>query len=120
MIYINATSYSVPLGVPLERHIICFNVTSYERRAKKQLDTLIKYCPDWQWALHGDKTHTAIFDNTKIKKVVGDFTCKITLDEFMVRRAILYLDSGRVDQAIDNKQEALFDRIIREQNALGR
>ena len=82
-------------------------------------DTLIRYCPDWQWALHGDKTHTAIFDNSKIKNVVGDFACKTTLDEFMLRRATLYRDSGRVDQAIDTKQEALFDRIIREQNALG-
>ena len=82
-------------------------------------DTLIKYCPAWKTPLHGDKTHTAVFDNSKIKKVVGDFTCKITLDEFMVRRATLYRDSGRVDQAIDTKQEALFDRIIREQNALG-
>jgi hypothetical protein len=82
-------------------------------------DTLKKYCPAWKTPLHGDKSPTAVFDNSKIKKVVGDFTCKITLDEFMVRRATLYRDSGRVDQAIDTKQEALFDRIIREQNALG-
>ena len=82
-------------------------------------DTLIKYCPDWQTPLHGDKTHTAIFDNTKIKKVVGDFTCKITLDEFMLRRATLYLDSGGLDKEIDTKQDALFNRIIREQNSLG-
>ena len=82
-------------------------------------DTLKKYCHAWKTPLHGDKSPTAVFDNSKIKKVVCDFTCKITLDEFIRKSASRYLDYGGNDKGIETKQEALFHRIIREQNALG-
>ena len=31
-------------------------------------DTLIRYHPDWEGPLMGDKTWTALFDNTKVKQ----------------------------------------------------
>ena len=82
-------------------------------------DTLKKYCPAWKTPLHGDKSPTAVFDNSKIKKVVCDFTCKITLDEFIRKRASRYLDYGGIDKGIETKQDALFDRIIKDQDSLG-
>ena len=36
-------------------------------------DTLIRYHPEWEGPLMGDKTWPALFDNTKVKRVAGDF-----------------------------------------------
>ncbi|MEO1249036.1 MAG: SDR family oxidoreductase [Pseudomonadota bacterium] len=42
-------------------------------------DTLIRFRPDWEGPLLGDKANTAVFDNSKIKSVVGNFECADTL-----------------------------------------
>jgi hypothetical protein len=83
-------------------------------------DTLIRYRPDWEGALLGDKTWTAIFDNSKIKSLVGDFTCSQDLDEILrepLRNSLARIDSGA---AYDAELDALFDRIAADQNGLGR
>lgn len=83
-------------------------------------DTLIRYRPDWEGALLGDKTWTAIFDNSKIKSLVGDFTCSQDLDEILsepTRNSRARIDAGT---AFDTELDALFDRIAADQNALGR
>jgi nucleoside-diphosphate-sugar epimerase len=36
-------------------------------------DTLVRYFPDWEGPLRGDKTWAALFDNAKIKRAAGDF-----------------------------------------------
>ena len=38
---------------------------------------IAKEHPDWGAGLLGDKTHSVIFDNTKIKRFVPGFTCTI-------------------------------------------
>ncbi len=52
-------------------------------------DTLVRYNPDWVGPLLGDKSWSALFDNSKVKGVAGPFTL---LGES--RR-----DSGRLDHA---------------------
>ncbi len=83
-------------------------------------DTLIRYKPDWIGPLLGDKTWTTLFDNSKIKRVAGDFTCETDLDKILsepVRFLKQRLDSGApVNQDLD----PLIDRITAEQSALGR
>ena len=44
-------------------------------------DTLVRYNPDWVGPLYGDKTWTALFDNSKVMDVVGEFTCATDIDE---------------------------------------
>jgi len=44
---------------------------------------LAGYDEQWKEYLLGDKGYTVIFDNSKIKSVVGDFECAKTLDEIM-------------------------------------
>lgn len=80
---------------------------------------LIKYHPDWEGPLWGDKSWTAQFDNTKIKSVVGDFACDTPLEKFMADRVVLFKDRGGADQARDTEMEKLFDRIVADQRALG-
>ena len=43
-------------------------------------DTLVRYNSDWEGPLLGDKTWSALFDNCKVKRVAGDFTCSEDLD----------------------------------------
>lgn len=83
-------------------------------------ETLIRYKPDWIGPLLGDKTWTTLFDNSKIKRVAGDFTCETDLDKILsepVRFLKQRLASGTpVNQDLD----PLIDRITAEQSDLGR
>jgi nucleoside-diphosphate-sugar epimerase len=82
-------------------------------------DTLVRYEPEWTGPLVGDKSWTALFDNSKVKRVAGEFTCVESLDEvvadsvanFKARR-----DAGGPQTSAD---DALMDRIAKEQTALG-
>lgn len=40
-------------------------------------DVIAKYDPEWGASLLGDKTHSVIFDNTKIKRIVPDYVASI-------------------------------------------
>jgi nucleoside-diphosphate-sugar epimerase len=78
--------------------------------------TLVQYNPDWAGPLLGDKSASVIFDNTKVKRIVGNFQCSEpwTGMSMVARRFPPRADN--FDPAID----ALYDRIIADQRALGR
>jgi nucleoside-diphosphate-sugar epimerase len=91
-------------------------------------DTLTRYNPEWIGSLSGDKKWTALFDNSKIKSAVGDFTCSEDLDEIlsepvaMAKRNLeLSSDTGQLDKfgRTVQDEDALIDRIIADQSALG-
>ena len=44
--------------------------------------TLVRHNKEWEGPLMGDKTWTALFDNTKIKSVVGPFDASQTSTKF--------------------------------------
>lgn len=82
-------------------------------------DTLVRYVPDWIGPLTGDKAWSAIFDNSKVKRVAGDFTCAESLDEILeepIRHLKQTFERGRPPRG---DFDALVDRICREQSALG-
>jgi len=64
-------------------------------------DTLVKYHPAWEGALLGDKAYSVLFDNTKIKAVVGDFACPASLREFMTPLTADFRNRGGVDIPFD-------------------
>ena len=81
-------------------------------------DTLVRYNPDWLGPLTGDCTNSMLFDNAKIKSVVGDFDCASELEE-VIRRPLV---SFRADAPADPEQrrlDGLFDRIAADQLSLG-
>ena len=83
-------------------------------------ETLIRYRPQWEGPLLGDKAYTVMFDNSKIKSVVGNFDCPTTLDLFMVD--VVSKSRERIDgpgSDGDRELNTLLDRIISEQRALG-
>jgi nucleoside-diphosphate-sugar epimerase len=79
-------------------------------------DTLVRYCPDWEGPLLGDKSASVLFDNGKIKRVVGDFECRVDPWEGMRRVAASHPPKA---DAFDDARDRLFDRIVAEQDALG-
>ena len=82
-------------------------------------DTLCTYNPEWKGPLLGDKSWTALFDNSKVKKIAGDFRCETDLDKIL-SEPIRYLLKRIADKTPYNTDsEALTDRIIRDQSALG-
>ena len=78
-------------------------------------DTLVRYEPEWEGKLLGDKAASVLFDNAKVKSVVGDFDCPIGPWEGMAMVAAEHPPAAASDPALD----ALYDRIIAEQRALG-
>lgn len=82
--------------------------------------TLLRYNPDWYGPFQGDVFYGAMYDNTKLKSAVGDFECSSDLmalfssvkEEFYKREA----DKKENNPVMDE----LHDRIIRDQNKLGK
>lgn len=82
-------------------------------------DTLVRYEPKWAGALHGDKTWSFVFDNSKVKAAVGGWECRYSMRQAMAMCAVhmrRILEGYRPDPAVD----ALVDRIVREQAELGK
>lgn len=85
-------------------------------------DTLIRYNEAWEGPLMGDKSWSALFDNSKVKKVAGPFTCSEDLDVILadsVMHAKERLKANRPPSAAIVAEDKLFDRIIAEQAVLG-
>lgn len=82
-------------------------------------DTIARYHPPWNGQLAGDKSWSALFDNSKVKGLVGDFACAETLEEILVEP----LDHFRRRNASGDHElhefDPLMDRIAAEQSALG-
>jgi len=80
-------------------------------------ETLVRYRPEWEGPLLGDKSPSVMFDNSKVKALVGGFECPIDPWRGMRMVAERYPPSAAdFEPALD----ALLDRIVREQEALGR
>jgi nucleoside-diphosphate-sugar epimerase len=74
-------------------------------------ETIARYDKDWGNSLLGDKTHSMIFDNSKIRRVVPDFNPKIPFSEG-ARQIIAWHEADPERQIVDEKFDALNDRMI--------
>jgi nucleoside-diphosphate-sugar epimerase len=63
--------------------------------------------------LHGDKINSVVFDNSKIKRFVPEFDCKVTWAEGL-RRTLAWFESHPQFQTIDTESNILWDKIINE------
>jgi len=61
--------------------------------------------------LLGDKSHSAVFDNTKIKRFVPDFVCTTRFREG-IGRTIAWFDADPARQQIDTEAGAAWDKLI--------
>lgn len=87
---------------------------------KAGLDLKISYVPstviksyddNWGDGLLGDKAYSVKFDNSKIKKLVPEFECKIPFSEGAAEIADWFMNNKSV-QIVDEKLDRLMDKII--------
>lgn len=77
-------------------------------------DVIAAYDPDWGDSLLGDKTHSMIFDNTKIRSLVPDFAPRIPFAEG-AREIVSWYDARPEHQLVDPSFDALVDRLVEAQ-----
>jgi nucleoside-diphosphate-sugar epimerase len=89
------------------------------KHAHVPTDTLIRYNKEWEGPLMGDKSWSVIFDNSKVKRVAGPFTCAEDLDTILadsIQHARARLKSPAPPPT---DEDALMDRIVAEHGRLG-
>jgi len=79
-------------------------------------EVIAAYDERWGASMLGDKAHSMIFDNTKIKRVVPGFTATIPFS-IGAREILAWYDADPVRQVVDAQLDQLMDRIIAAQKA---
>ncbi len=72
---------------------------------------IAKEHPDWGAGLLGDKAHSVIFDNTKIKRFVPGFTCTIPFSQG-AREIVDFYEQNPTFEAINQTVDQLMDRLV--------
>ncbi len=75
------------------------------------------YDPRWGAGLLGDKTHSVIFDNTKVKRLVPDYVATIPFVQG-AQEIIDWFDADPARQVVDADRDAILDRIIAAQRTV--
>ncbi|MBN1995444.1 MAG: SDR family oxidoreductase [Anaerolineae bacterium] len=74
-------------------------------------ECIAAYDPEWGASLLGDKTNSMIFDNTKIKRLVPDFSATIPFSRG-AEEIMAWHDADPARQTIDEDYNRLVDKII--------
>jgi len=74
-------------------------------------DVIAKYDQDWGDGLLGDKMHSMVFDNSKIKKFVPDFSADIPYQKG-VHEVMNWYDNHPNYQTVNQEFNQLIDKII--------
>ena len=74
-------------------------------------DLIAAHDEDATGSLIGDKIHSAVFDNRKIKRFVPDFTCEVPWAEG-ARRAIAWHEAEPARQTIDEAMNQRWDTLL--------
>ncbi|HRQ39586.1 MAG TPA: SDR family oxidoreductase [Chloroflexota bacterium] len=74
-------------------------------------DFIAHFSSSWGDSLLGDKTHSMIFDNSKIKRLVPDFTAAIPFAQG-AREIMAWYDADPARQVVNTELDHLMDRII--------
>ena len=78
-------------------------------------DLIAKEDANWGSALLGDKAHSVIFDNTKIRRLVPDFTCPIPFAQG-IREVIAWHRADPKRQSVDPVFTEIYERILARMN----
>jgi nucleoside-diphosphate-sugar epimerase len=74
-------------------------------------EVIAAYDPDFGASLLGDKAHSMIFDNTKIRRLVPGFRAQIPFSEG-VRQIIGWYDAAPERRVFDPNVDRLFDELV--------
>ena len=73
-------------------------------------DVIARHDPEWGAALLGDKAHSVIFDNSKIRRFVPDFAPAIPFTRG-VEEIIAWYDADSARQTVDARLDAVQDTL---------
>lgn len=74
-------------------------------------DFIAAFDPEWGDSLLGDKAHSMIFDNSKIKRLVPDFAATIPFSRG-AEQILTWFDADPTRQTVDDAFNHLLDRMI--------
>ncbi|HZU85050.1 MAG TPA: SDR family oxidoreductase [Polyangiaceae bacterium] len=74
-------------------------------------ELIAAFDPEWGASLLGDKAHSMVFDNTKIKRLVPDFKATIPYARG-AEQQIAWYDESAERRVVDDATNALVDRIL--------
>jgi len=74
-------------------------------------ETIAAAAPDVGPSLLGDKSHSVVFDNTKVKALVPEFTCTVPF-ALGARQVLNWYDSNPDQQIVDERLNTVFDQLI--------
>jgi nucleoside-diphosphate-sugar epimerase len=75
-------------------------------------DFICEIAPHLTGTLKGDKAHPGIFDNSKIKRLVPDFTCRKPFAEG-IREAVAWLRAHPEQQNLNPQVDRTIDDVIK-------
>jgi nucleoside-diphosphate-sugar epimerase len=92
-----------------------FHSIAYAAGVKAKLvhvpsEVIAREHPDWGAGLLGDKSHSVIFDNTKVKRLVPDFVATIPFRQG-AREIVAYYKKHAGSFTVDPAVDALMDRL---------
>jgi nucleoside-diphosphate-sugar epimerase len=80
-------------------------------------DLIAAYDPEWGAGLLGDKAHSMIFDNAKIKRLVPDFRASIPFARG-AEEIMAWYDADPARQKVDEKANRMMDLLIEKQTSI--
>lgn len=81
-------------------------------------EMIAAFAPDWGAGLLGDKAHSVIFDNSKIKRLVPEFRATIPYARG-VQEVLAWYDADPARQVVDAELDRLMDEIIGQVQGVG-
>jgi nucleoside-diphosphate-sugar epimerase len=74
-------------------------------------DAIAAADPQWGAGLIGDKAHSMVFDNSKLRTVVPDFCATIPFEQG-AREIVGWHDGDPARQQVDDRLDALMDKLV--------
>ncbi len=74
-------------------------------------DFIVSFNESWRGDLLGDKSHSVIFDNSKIKRFVPGFSCTIPFKEG-IKKTIKWFEADPARMIINKSTNDIIDKII--------
>jgi len=74
-------------------------------------DAIAAADPAWGASLLGDKAHSLIFDNAKLRSVVPDFRPAIPFEQG-AREIVSWYDGDPARQAVDPRLDTVMDKLV--------
>jgi nucleoside-diphosphate-sugar epimerase len=81
-------------------------------------ETLVRFNPEWAGQLLGDKTWSALYDNSKVKRVVGPFEASQDIDEILRDSVVHAKERLNAPAPVESDEDRLIDSIIAAQDGL--